>query len=97
MDVMAGTDTAVHVGCFTSDFMSMDWKDSQQIPKYSATGSTNSILANRISWFFDLRGPSMLVDTACSSAMIALDLACQGLRSGTSNTVCCSSLKNANV
>ncbi|KAL8770831.1 MAG: hypothetical protein Q9194_005051, partial [Teloschistes cf. exilis] len=86
MDVMAGTNTSVHVGCFTSDFMSMDWKDSQQIPKYSATGSTNSILANRISWFFDLRGPSMLVDTACSSAMIALDLACQGLRSGTSNT-----------
>ncbi|KAL9581646.1 MAG: hypothetical protein Q9212_003778, partial [Teloschistes hypoglaucus] len=76
---------SVHVGCFTSDFMSMDWKDSQQIPKYSATGSTTSILANRISWFFDLRGPSMLVDTACSSAMIALDLACQGLKSGTSN------------
>ncbi|KAL8665801.1 MAG: hypothetical protein Q9202_001923 [Teloschistes flavicans] len=86
MESVAGTDTSVHVGCFTSDFMSMDWKDSQQIPKYSATGSSTSILANRISWFFDLRGPSMLVDTACSSAMIALDLACQGLRSGTSNT-----------
>ena len=65
----------------------MNWRDSQQIPKYSATGTAASILSNRLSWFYDLRGASMTVDTACSSGMVALDLACNGLWSGKSSMV----------
>ena len=54
-------------------------RDIQQIPKYAGTAAAQSMLANRISWFFDLRGPSITIDTACSSGLTALDLACQGL------------------
>ena len=87
MEAMAGSRTSVHVGCFTSDYSSFHWRDTQRIPKYSATGASGSILSNRISWFYDFRGPSMTIDTACSSSMVALDLACKGLWNGSSDTV----------
>lgn len=77
----------VHVGCFTFDFITRNRRDSQQIPKYSAIGTAGSILANRISWFYNLQGPSMTVDTACSSSMVALDLACSGIWYGKSEAV----------
>ena len=92
MERIAGTNTSVHVGCFTADYITTNWRDSQQIPKYSATGTAASILANRLSWFYDLRGPSMTVDTACSSGMVAMDLACNGIWSGTSDIVSSSDL-----
>ncbi|TGJ79407.1 hypothetical protein E0Z10_g9360 [Xylaria hypoxylon] len=87
MDELAGTRTSVHVGCFTSDFVTMQFRDDQTIPKYNAVGTAGSILANRISWTFDLRGESMYVDTACSSSLIALALACKGLASGDADIV----------
>ncbi|KAJ4345482.1 uncharacterized protein N0V89_011614 [Didymosphaeria variabile] len=56
--------------------------DPLAIPTYAATGTGASILANRISWFFDLKGPSVNMDSACSSSGMALDLACENLRNG---------------
>ncbi|KAH8885983.1 reducing type I polyketide synthase, partial [Thozetella sp. PMI_491] len=79
---VAGTRTSVHVGCFTTDFATMQFRDVQAIPKYNAIGTAGSMLANRISWFFDLRGESVYIDTACSSSLVALTLACQGLAAG---------------
>ena len=87
MKKIAGSKTSVHVGCFTADFITINWRDPQRIPKYSATGTAASILANRISWFYDLQGPSMTVDTACSSGMVALSLACAGIWSGECDAV----------
>lgn len=80
MEKAAATQTGVYTGAFTDDFKLMIQRDIEVLPKYALTGSSLSLLANRISWFFNLRGPSMNIDTACSSSMVALDLACQGLR-----------------
>ncbi|KAJ8071242.1 hypothetical protein OCU04_001577 [Sclerotinia nivalis] len=59
----------------------MSLKDPERLSKHAASGNTFSILANRISWAYNLRGPSMHIDTACSSSLVALHLACQSLRS----------------
>lgn len=49
---------------------------------HTATGVSPSMAANRISYSFDLRGPSLNVDSACSASLTALDLACRSLRNG---------------
>jgi len=91
---IAGTKTSVHVGCFTSDFATLQFRDAQHIPKYNALGGAGTMLANRISWFYDLRGESLYIDTACSSSLVALAVACEGLNSGASEMaiVCGSNL-----
>lgn len=70
-------------------------KDPEILPKYAVTGLAMSLLANRLSWFFNLSGPSVNLDSACSSSMMALDLACQGLRNRDSTMV--NSRKTLNV
>jgi 3-oxoacyl-(acyl-carrier-protein) synthase len=62
-------------------------KDPEMMSKYTAPGIASTMLSNRISWFFDLKGASVTLDTACSSSMVALDMACQGLWNHTANTV----------
>ncbi len=79
---VAGSNTSVHVGCFTSDFAHIVMKDAQQVPTYAAVGTAGSILANRLSWYFDLRGESVYLDTACSSGLFAAAHACEKLNSG---------------
>jgi acyl transferase domain-containing protein/NADPH:quinone reductase-like Zn-dependent oxidoreductase/SAM-dependent methyltransferase len=83
---ISGTNTSVHVGFFSTDYMTFGLRDPLCVPRYYATGSSSSILANRISWHFNLHGPSVTIDTACSSSLIAMDLACQGMWAGTSDT-----------
>lgn len=65
----------------------MSSKDAETVPRTSITGNAPSLLPNKISWFFDLRGPSVHVDTACSSGLTALDLACQSIISGNAQSV----------
>ena len=55
--------------------------------KYKATGTALSMLANQLSWFFDFKGASIALDSACSSSLNALHLACQSLRCGDSSMV----------
>lgn len=76
----SGSATSVHTGCFTDDYKLQLLKDPEQIPKYAATGASLAMLANRLSWFFNLTGPSMNIDSACSSSGTAVDHACQLLR-----------------
>ncbi|TGJ79824.1 hypothetical protein E0Z10_g8943 [Xylaria hypoxylon] len=80
-----GSRTSVHTGCFTNDYLQQILKDSDRLPPYAAVGATQSMLANRISWFYDLRGPSVNLDSACSSSAMAVDLSCQLLHNGTTN------------
>ncbi|GAB1312343.1 Polyketide synthase [Madurella fahalii] len=81
---IAGSDTSCYVGCFTRDYHEMLMRDAETAPMYAGTGTGFSLLSNRVSWFYDLRGPSMTLDTACSSSLVGLHLACQGLRNGES-------------
>ncbi|ORX96602.1 hypothetical protein BCR34DRAFT_497625 [Clohesyomyces aquaticus] len=82
MHSVVGSKTGVYVGCFTKDFESIGGRDPFGGPFYAATGNGQSMLSNRLSWFFDLRGPSFTIDTACSSSLYAVHLACQSLRMG---------------
>ncbi|MBI5722133.1 MAG: type I polyketide synthase [Burkholderiales bacterium] len=84
VDQLAGTSTGVFVGAHShsSDYWLLQLAQRGGLESHSATGSAHSILANRISYTFDLRGPSMAVDTACSSSLVAVHLACQSLRGG---------------
>ncbi|KAI9654398.1 MAG: Type I Iterative PKS [Bathelium mastoideum] len=79
---LQGSSTGVFVGatCFDYQFVAMRGLDS--LPQYYATGGSMAILANRLSYFFDWRGPSVACDTACSSSLVALHQAVLSLRSG---------------
>ncbi|MCJ1358943.1 MAG: hypothetical protein MMC33_008943 [Icmadophila ericetorum] len=79
MEKAAGSNTSVHIGTFNRDWEKLILKDPMMHVKYPATGSEFSILSNRLSWFYDLTGPSMSIDTACSGSLTALHLACQCL------------------
>ncbi|KAK7959033.1 lovastatin nonaketide synthase [Apiospora aurea] len=82
MESIKGSRTSVHVGSFTNDYSAMTTKDLEMYPKYNVTGVGNSILSNRISYFFDLHGQSMTIDTACSSSLVCFHLGNQGLQHG---------------
>ncbi|KAG9239333.1 hypothetical protein BJ875DRAFT_491623 [Amylocarpus encephaloides] len=79
---IAGTSMACYMASFTRDYSSLRAHDAEDIPMYEATGNGSTLISNRISWFFDLKGPSFSLDTACSSSLVALHLACQSLRTG---------------
>lgn len=87
LEEVSGSKTSVYTGCFTTDYMLQLSKDPQYIPTYAATGVAASLLANRISWFFNLKGASVNLDSACSSSGMALDWACSGLRDRSCNMV----------
>ena len=57
-------------------------QDCEYITGYENTGCAQSMYANRLSFFYDFHGPSMNIDTACSSALVALVQACQAIESG---------------
>ncbi|WP_312632084.1 SDR family NAD(P)-dependent oxidoreductase [Streptomyces noursei] len=79
---LAGSDTCVFVGVSDLSYGGLQMIRSRQMNAYSMAGGAHSIAANRLSYFFDLRGPSMAVDTACSSSLVAVERACQELAAG---------------
>ncbi len=79
---LAGSSCGVYIGISGLDYGQHALEDLASISAYVMTGNTLSIAANRLSYFFDLRGPSMAVDTACSSALVALHHACQAVSGG---------------
>ncbi|RCI10044.1 hypothetical protein L249_8500 [Ophiocordyceps polyrhachis-furcata BCC 54312] len=83
-----GSNTAVYVGNMTGDYHEMLLRNPQHLPKYMATGTARSILANRVSYFFNWKGPSMTIDTACSSSLVAVHEAVTALRLGVSDVAC---------
>ncbi|HEX3523857.1 MAG TPA: beta-ketoacyl synthase N-terminal-like domain-containing protein, partial [Stellaceae bacterium] len=78
---MSGSAIGVYIGASATDYSDLRLGDPAGADSYFMTGSTLSVLANRISYVFDLRGPSLAVDTACSSSLVALHHACEAIRS----------------
>lgn len=84
MDAVAGSNTSVFCASFSRDNEAIVSRDPDFQSRYQGTSSGSTMLSNRISHFYDLRGPSVTVDTACSSGLYALHLACQSLLQGES-------------
>lgn len=72
----------MYCGSFTNDYREMLNKDLGYYPKYMATGVGNSILANRISYFYDLHGASVTIDTACSSSLVSFHMGNRSIQDG---------------
>ncbi|KAI0015978.1 ketoacyl-synt-domain-containing protein [Xylariomycetidae sp. FL0641] len=83
---IVGKDVGVFIGGSFPEYESHLFRDTDTIPMHQATGCAYAMQSNRISHFFDLRGPSFTTDTACSSSLVALHVACQSLRTGESGT-----------
>lgn len=81
---LAGSRTSVFVGAGSHDYGTIQ-TEHVQIGPTSNTGAAGSIISNRVSFLFDLRGPSATVDTACSSALVALHLACRSIWDGSAD------------
>jgi 3-oxoacyl-(acyl-carrier-protein) synthase/acyl-CoA thioesterase FadM len=83
---LAGSRTGVFVGGFMMDSLLIQSNPTNRelIGAQSATASTLTMLSNRLSYLYDLRGPSVSIDTACSSSLVALHMACQSVWSGES-------------
>lgn len=79
--------TSVFVGSSNNDHLALANGDLEMRYKNKATGTSPSILANRISWFYDLRGTSQTIDTACSSSLVAFHQGCLSVRAGEAEMV----------
>lgn len=64
------------------DYEMVQNKSSTSMSHYSSTGTAASMASNRISFVFNLTGPSFTIDSACSSSLVALHLACQAIKQG---------------
>ncbi len=79
---LAGTNVGVYVGASSLDYGTLHTTDPAAIESHFMTGNTLSILSNRISYIYDLRGPSFTIDTACSSSLVAFAEAQAAITSG---------------
>ncbi|KAH8653815.1 hypothetical protein BX600DRAFT_527092 [Xylariales sp. PMI_506] len=79
---ISGSRTGVFIGNFAFDHLLIQARDWESPRPYAATGADTSILANRISYIFNLHGPSLATNTACSSSMYALYMAVRAIRNG---------------
>ena len=81
LERLSGSRTGVFIGISTGDYARIQASPTQlrELSAFTAQGTSLSIAANRISYCFDLRGPSIAVDTACSSSLVSVHLACRSL------------------
>ncbi|MCB0929354.1 MAG: acyltransferase domain-containing protein [Mycobacterium sp.] len=84
---LRGTPVGVFVGSSTNDYQFLSVADPTATHPYAITGTASSIIANRVSYFYDFRGPSMAIDTACSSSLVAIHEGVRALRSGEADVV----------
>ncbi|KAF2466642.1 beta-ketoacyl synthase domain-containing protein [Lindgomyces ingoldianus] len=88
LDRYFGQNVGVFAGLMTADYDTLSGRDELTASQYYATGNARSLISNRVSYFFNFRGPSMTIDTACSSSLVALHQAVHSLRSRESVMAC---------
>lgn len=81
-DRVTGSRTGVYVGNMRTDYWDLQARRGLDALNPSAIYNYRCMLSGRLSYAFDLRGPSITLDTACSSSLVAIHLACQSLRAG---------------
>ncbi|CAF1213775.1 unnamed protein product, partial [Didymodactylos carnosus] len=81
---VSGSETSVYVGSFHYDYYVMCLRDSarDQVGSLAAVGATLAALSNRISYHFNLKGPTATIDTACSASLVGFHHACQSIWNG---------------
>ncbi|WP_454561449.1 polyketide synthase Pks13 [Mycobacterium haemophilum] len=79
---LRGEAVGVYIGSSTNDYSFLAVSDPTVAHPYAITGTSSSIIANRVSYFYDFRGPSVTIDTACSSSLVAIHQGVQALRNG---------------
>ena len=86
VEQLAGSKTGVFIGVSRNDYgeIQLSTAERETLNAYSIVGLASCMLANRLSYLFDLRGPSFPLDTACSSSLVAVSLACQSIWQGES-------------
>lgn len=85
MNDVKGSNTSVFAGTFFGDYSDMNIRDPETLPRALLVGVGSAMASNRLSHFYDLRGPSMTVDTGCSTTLTAFHQACQSLANGESD------------
>ncbi|MBV8350177.1 MAG: type I polyketide synthase, partial [Mycolicibacterium sp.] len=84
---LRGQSVGVYIGASNNDYSFLAVSDPSVAHPYAITGTASSIIANRVSYFYDFRGPSVAVDTACSSSLVAVHQGVQALRTGEADVV----------
>ena len=84
---LTGTPTGVFVGIMSSEWSNLQILDFAGLTAFRGTGSGYFMTANRISYHLSLTGPSVAIDSACSSSLTAIHQGCAALRSGEADTV----------
>ncbi|GHO82465.1 type I polyketide synthase [Dictyobacter formicarum] len=82
LGTVAGTQTSVAVGIDWNDYLRLQARNWSRLDGYTATGTPFAFASNRLSYFFDFKGPSISLDTACASSLTALHQACQSIWTG---------------
>ncbi len=79
---LRGGSVGVYIGASNNDYSFLSVSDPAVAHPYAITGTASSIIANRVSYFYDFRGPSMAIDTACSASLVAVHEGVKALRAG---------------
>ncbi|XP_071966187.1 uncharacterized protein [Antedon mediterranea] len=83
---LRGSNTGVYMGVTANEYFTLTQFPFSNLSQYSNSGTNSCMISNRISYEFDLRGPSFSIDTACSSSLYAVQVACDALRRGSCDT-----------
>ncbi|CAM9231758.1 unnamed protein product [Bubo scandiacus] len=89
VEAVSGTKTGVFIGLMNRDYEIVTSRAVSEINHYDGTGTAMSIAANRVSFTFNLTGPSLAIDTACSSFLFALHYALRAIKSGDCEAAIC--------